>query len=122
MVPRAPGIGAPFLGSVRRSGVQQKGVKVSDGHHLILPTAPYQMVLGVVGGMPIVQMRSRIEDVTLTPAGIFPYLCQFDGPFLHDFTGRKRPPENGGAAGAIDNVAPGQISGDSRRDRQQPGN
>ena len=30
---------------------------------------------------------------------------QFNGPFLRDFTGRKRPAD-GGAAGAIDAVAP----------------
>jgi hypothetical protein len=29
------------------------------------------------------------------------YAWEFDGPFLHDFTSRKRPPD-GGAAGAID--------------------
>jgi len=32
------------------------------------------------------------------------YAWEFDGPFLYDFTGRKRP-ANGGAAGAIDDPA-----------------
>ena len=33
---------------------------------------------------------------------------QFHGPFLHDFTGRARP-DDGGAAGAIDDVSLGPV-------------
>ena len=33
------------------------------------------------------------------------YAWEFDGPFLYDFTGHKRP-STGGAAGAIDDVPP----------------
>jgi len=35
------------------------------------------------------------------------YAWEFSGPFLCDFTGRKRPVD-GGAAGAVDEVPPGQ--------------
>ena len=36
------------------------------------------------------------------------YAWEFDGPFLHDFTGRKRPAD-GGEAGAIDAVSPDDV-------------
>jgi hypothetical protein len=36
------------------------------------------------------------------------YAWEFNGPFLHDFTGRERPAD-GGTAGAIDEVAPGHV-------------
>ena len=36
------------------------------------------------------------------------YAWEFHGPFLHDFTGRARPAD-GGAAGAIDDAAPGHV-------------
>ena len=36
------------------------------------------------------------------------YAWEFNGPFLHDFTGRQRPAD-GGAAGAIDDVAIGPV-------------
>ena len=39
------------------------------------------------------------------------YAWEFDGPFLYDFTGRKRPAD-GGAAGAVDGPAASRIERD----------
>ena len=47
--------------------------------------------------------RGTLADSKTTIAEL--YAWEFNGPFLYDFTGRKRPAD-GGEAGAIDGAAP----------------
>ena len=50
--------------------------------------------------------RGTLADAHTTIEELYDW--EFHGPFLHDFTGLERPAD-GGAAGAIDNVALGQV-------------
>jgi hypothetical protein len=88
---RGPGLGAD--------------VSLTNGADLYVGGTPHGRHLdGAIDFLRIA--RGTLADAKTTIDEV--YAWEFDGPFLHDFTGRKRPAD-GGAAGAIDEAAPGKV-------------
>jgi hypothetical protein len=81
---RGPGLG-PDVSLANEADLYVGGTP--QGHHLKGAIDFLRLARGTLA-----DARTTIEEL---------HAWQFDGPFLHDFTGRRRPAE-GGCAGAIE--------------------